>query len=105
MTLVSQQQKRYPVTMTTTTHRTPPAPIRAHLHRAAGTTAHHADARIAEVFTLGLGWSEYHAQPFPSPSAIKVLRQRGITSFAIAYNRPHKGGRVFADFTVAECLR
>ena len=94
--------------MTTLTHRTPPAPIRAYLNRK-GTTAHHADARITQVFYPGLGWSSHLGQPFPSPSAIRVLRDRGITAFAISFNEPRHGlprwrkrTRLLADFTVNE---
>jgi len=94
--------------MTTLTHRTPPAPIRAHLARK-HTTCHHADARIEQVFYPGLGWSEHLGQPFPTLSAIRVLRNRGITSFAVGYNQPRyvrnaAPVRVRADFTVSECL-
>jgi len=95
--------------MTTLTHRTPPAPIRAHLARK-HTTCHHADARIEQVYYPGLGWSDHMGQPFPSPSAIRVLARRGITSFAVGYNlppftrRPATPVRARADFTVQECL-
>lgn len=95
--------RRYTVLMTTTTHRTPPAPIRAHLHRSY-TTAHHADARIVQAFDAKLGWYDVTSAPFPSPAAIRTLRQRGATHIGVAYNRP-RGGRPVADFSIAECLR
>jgi len=97
--------------MTTLTHRTPPAPVRAYLNRQ-GTTAHHADARITQAFDSKAGWYTVTSQPFPSPSAIAQLRDRGATAFAIRYNAPRLAGaprwrrRVqgLADFTVSECL-
>lgn len=91
--------------MTTITHRTPPAPIRAHLHRS-HTTCHHADARIAEAFYPGLGWVKCPSQPFPSPGAIRQLQRQGATHLGVAYNRPAscRGGRPVADFSVKECL-
>jgi hypothetical protein len=93
--------------MTTLTYRTPPAPIRAHLARK-HTTCHHADARIEQAFFPG-GWATVTGQPFPSPSAIRQLRDRGATCIAVGYNLPPyvRNGepvRPRADFTIRECL-
>ena len=86
-----------------TTHRTPPLPIRRHLSRRNLNTVA-SDARIEQVFMPGLGWSDYQAQPLPTFGAVRLLRDRGVTCFAVGYNLSHKQGRVRADFTVKECL-
>jgi hypothetical protein len=86
-----------------TNHNTPPLPIRRHLSRR-NLNTRASDARIEQVFYPGLGWSDHIGQPLPTFSAIRVLQNRGITTFAVGYNLAHKGGRVRADFTVKECL-
>jgi hypothetical protein len=91
---------------TTLTHRTPPAPIRAHLSRQ-HTTATHAHAVIEEAFFPELGWCATSHLPFPTVGSIRTLQARGATSIAVGYCKPtgHGGGtRVRADFTVRECL-
>jgi hypothetical protein len=89
-----------------TNHRTPPEPIRTHLSRQHTTTVH-SHAVIEQAFFPDLGWCDVTHLPFPTLSAIRVLRDRGATCIAVGYCKPtgHGGGtRVRADFTVRECL-
>ena len=53
---------------------------------------------IAQQFTPGRGWRPHPAGERVSPAAVRVLRERGVSAVALAYD-----GRL-ADFRVGELL-